>query len=175
MLQGLIFICLTLVSQMVVALDYTHIITEQAIQEKVAALMPIKKKKYFITIKISNPKIDLIKETDEIGILANIEAKAPGGIKGKGEVKIKGTLEYAPEKGEFYFKDPTIISLVINNVSANIMPKIQDIAQASLSKAMAVYPVYKFKDNNFKHKLAKAVLKSLKVENEQLLLTLGVF
>ena len=175
MYRGLIFIGLSLVSQTVVALTYTHLITEQAIQEKVAALMPIKKKKYFITIKISSPQIDLIKETDEIGILAHIEAKALGGIKGKGEVRIKGTVEYVPEQGEFYFKDPTIVSLVIDNVSAAIMPKIQGIAQASLSKAMAVYPIYKFKDNNVKHRLAKAVLKSLTVENEQLLLTLDVF
>ncbi|MBA6364123.1 DUF1439 domain-containing protein, partial [Colwellia sp. BRX8-8] len=53
--------------------------------------------------------------------------------------------------------------------------KIQDIAQAMLSKVMAVYPVYKFKDDNVKHKLAKAVLKSLEVKDEKLIITLGVF
>ncbi|MEY8214905.1 MAG: DUF1439 domain-containing protein, partial [Colwellia sp.] len=62
-----------------------------------------------------------------------------------------------------------------DKVNDNIIPKIQGIAQAALSKVMTVYPVYKFKDDNLKHTLAKAVLKSLKVENEKLLLTLGVF
>lgn len=175
MFRSMIFIFLYLVSQMVSALDYTQEITEQEIQEKVSAFMPIEKKKYFVTIKISNPKIDLIKESNEIGILASIEANAPGGIKGKGKVMIKGTLEYDPKKGEFYFKNPTIISLAIDKVNDNIIPKIQGIAQAALSKVMTVYPVYKFKDDNLKHTLAKAVLKSLKVENEKLLLTLGVF
>ena len=175
MFKSIMFIFLYLVSQMVSALDYTHEITEQEIQEKLSALMPIVKKKYFVTITILNPKIDLIKKSDEIGILAEIEANVTGGIKGKGEVIIKGTLAYNANKGEFYFKNPKIVSLAIDKVPDNIIPKIQGVAQAALSKVMTVYPVYKFKDDNLTHTLAKSVLKSLKVENERLLLTLGVF
>lgn len=175
MFRCIIFIFLSFVSHLAFALDYTHEITQQEIQEKVSALMPIEKKKYFVTVKVSNPKIDLIKKTNEIGIFANIEAIAPGGIKGSGEVMINGTLDYDPKEGSFYFKNPTIISLVIDKVPNKYIPKIQVIAQKALSKAMAVYPVYKFKDDNLKHTLAKAVLKSLKVTNEKLVLTLGVF
>ena len=147
----------------------------QEIQEKISASMPIEKKKFFISVKISNPKIDLIKETDEIRVFANIEAFAPGGIEGSGKVTIKGTLDYDPKKGEFYFKKPKIINLVIDKVPKTLLPKIQSIAQTALSKAMAVYPVYKFKDNKLKHQLAKAALKSLKVKNEKLIITLGMF
>ncbi|TWX47194.1 DUF1439 domain-containing protein [Colwellia hornerae] len=175
MFRIIIIIILSLLSQIAVAFDYTQEITEQEIQEKVSALMPIEKKKYFVTVKISNPIIALLKATDEIGIRANIDASAPGGIKGSGEVMIKGTLDYDPEKGEFYFKNPTIIKLAIDKIPKSFTPKIQDIAQAALSKMMAVYPVYKFKDDNLKHKLAKAVLKSLAVKDEKLIITLGVF
>jgi hypothetical protein len=175
MARCIIFIFLSFVSQLVFALDYTHEITQQEIQEKVSAFMPIEKKKYFVTVKVLNPKIDLIKTTDEIGIFANIEVIAPGGIKGSGEVMIKGTLDYGPKEGSFYFKNPTIISLVIDKIPHKFIPKIQGIVQKALSMAMAVYPVYTFKDDNLKHTLAKAVLKSLKVENEKLVLTLGVF
>ncbi|AOW78737.1 hypothetical protein A3Q34_18970 [Colwellia sp. PAMC 20917] len=175
MFRSIMFVFLSLLSQFAVALDYTQEITEQEIQEKISAFMPIEKKKYFVTVTLSNPIIDLLKESDEIGIRANIDASAPGGIKGSGEVMIKGTLDYEPKKGEFYFKNPTIISLAIDKVPKNFTPKIQDIAQAALSKVMAVYPVYKFKDDNVKHKLAKAVLKSLKVKDEKLIITLGVF
>jgi hypothetical protein len=175
MVRCIIFILLSLVSQVVCALEYIQEITEQEIQKKVSAFMPIEKKKYFVTVKISNPEIDLIKETDEIGIKANIEAFALGGIAGNGEVTIKGKLNYDPKKGEFYFKNPTIVSLFIDKVPKSLIPKVQGIAQTALSKAMAAYPVYKFKEGNLKHTLAKAVLKSLKVKNEKLILTLGVF
>ena len=137
--------------------------------------MPVVKKKYFVTVKISDPKIDLIKETDEVGILANIDASAPGGIKGSGEVMIQGSLDYDPKKGEFYFKNPKIVSLKIDQVPADFIPDIQALAQTALSKALATYPVYKFKDDDLKHRLAKSVLKSLKVQNEKLVITLGAF
>jgi len=175
MFKSVIFVFLYSASLMATALDYTHEITEQEIQEKVSALMPVVKKKYFVTITISNPKIDLIKKSDEIGIYADIKANVTGGINGSGQVMIKGSLEYNADKGEFYFKNPKIVSLAIDKVSNNIIPKIQGLAEAALSKVMTVRPVYKFKDDNLKHTLAKSVLKSLKVENEKLLLTLGVF
>ena len=38
---------------------------------------------------------------------------------------------------------------------------------------MQVYPIYQFKSDNLKHSLAKAVLKSVEVKNETLLLTLS--
>ena len=102
MFRSIMFVFLSLLSQFAVALDYTQEITEQEIQEKISAFMPIEKKKYFVTVTLSNPIIDLLKESDEIGIRANIDASAPGGIKGSGEVMIKGTLDYEPKKGEFY-------------------------------------------------------------------------
>jgi hypothetical protein len=135
--------------------------------------MPIEKRN--ILLLLSNSIIDLLKESDEIAIRANIDTSAPDGIKGSGEVMIKSTLDYEPIKGEFYFKNPRIVSLAIDKVAKNFIPIIQNIAQAALSKVMAVYPVYKFKDENVKHKLAKAVLKSLEVKDEKLIITFGVF
>jgi hypothetical protein len=175
MLRNIVVILIAFASQMVFALDYTQEITEQEIQEKVSALMPVVKKKYFVTVKISDPKIDLIKEINEVGILANIDASAPGGIKGNGEVMIQGALDYDPKKGAFYFKNPKIISLKIDQVPANFIPDIQALAQTALTNALATYPVYQFKDDNLKHRLAKSVLKSLKVQDEKLLITLSAF
>jgi hypothetical protein len=175
MFRNIVIILIAFASQMVSALDYTQEITEQEIQEKVSALMPVVKKKYFVTVKISDPKIDLIKEINEVGILANIDASAPGGIKGNGEVMIQGALDYDANKGAFYFKNPKIISLKIDQVPANFIPDIQALAQTALTNALATYPVYQFKDDHLKHRLAKSVLKSLKVQNEKLLITLSAF
>ena len=94
--------------------------------------MPLERKQYFVTIKISNPKIDLIKETNEIGLFASIEANALGGIQGKGEVMIKGTLQYVQQQGAFYFNNPTIVSLAIDNVPESLIPKVQNMRRSPL-------------------------------------------
>ena len=175
MFRSVMFVVVSLVSQLAFAFNFTQVITEQEIQERVSASMPIEKTRFFVTVKVSDPVIDLIKDTDEIGILANIDASAPGGIGGRGKVMIKGTLDYNSSKGEFYFKNPKIVRLDIENVPAEFMPNIQGLAQTALSNALSRYPVYKFKDNDVKHSLAKSVLKSLKVDNEQLVITLSPF
>ena len=158
-----------------VAFSYTLEISESELQEKVSAMMPMKKKNVFVAVTISDPKVDLIKESNEIGVFSNIEVIALGSLKGSGRAYIKGTLKYEAQKGEFYFRDPTVVSLDVDNVAKKFIPNIKKITQLAITKAMSVYPVYKFKDDNIKHTLAKAALKSVTVEHEKLLVTLSAF
>jgi len=171
----MILLILFFFSPLTMAFSYTLEITEQEIQDKVSAMMPMEKKKYFVNLKLSKPKIELIKESNEIGIIINIAVSAPGGIKGSGKTNIRGSLSYNKEKGAFYLNNPKIVSLNINNLSEKYIPKTQDLLQLALTKTLSKYPVYKFKDDNLKNKLAKATLESIEVKNKKLLITLGVF
>ena len=162
-------------SQSSVAFSYTLEISESELQEKVSAMMPMKKKNMFVAVTVSDPKVDLIKESNEIGVFTNIEVIALGSLKGSGRAYITGTLKYEAQKGEFYFRDPTVVSLEVDNVAKKFIPKIKKITQLAITKAMSVYPVYKFKDDNIRHKLAKAALKSVTVEQEKLLVNLSIF
>jgi len=157
------------------AFSYTLEISESELQKKVSAMMPMKKKNMFVAVTVSDPKVDLIKESNEIGVMTNIEVIALGSLKGSGRANITGTLNYDAEKGEFYFRNPTVVSLEVDNVAKKFIPKIKKITQLAITKAMSAYPVYKFKDDNIKHKLAKAALKSVIVEQEKLLVTLSMF
>ena len=132
MFRCTMFMLVCLISQAATALEHTIEVTEQEIQTKISAFMPLERKQYFVTIKISNPKIDLIKETNEIGLFASIEANALGGIQGKGEVMIKGTLQYVQQQGAFYFNNPTIVSLAIDNVPESLIPKVQNMRRSPL-------------------------------------------
>ncbi len=71
--------------------------------------------------------------------------------------------------------NPTIVDLKINGIPDKYQPKIRKLAQITISKILSSRPVYKLKDDNLKHKLAKATLDSVLVENEKLLVTLTVF
>ena len=80
------------------AISYTVEITQQELQEKVEAMMPLKKKKLFVLVTLSEPQVELISESNEIGLQAKISIAGPG-ISESGIANIKGTLEYRPEKG----------------------------------------------------------------------------
>jgi Protein of unknown function (DUF1439) len=175
MLRILLCITLLIISQLALAFSYTLEITEQELQDKVSAMMPMEKKKYFVTVRMFDPEVDLSKESNEIGVFTNIEVITPGGFRSTGRANIKGTLSYDSEKGAFYFHNPTIVSLEVDKLPEKFSPKVKKITQLAVTKAMSVYPIYKFKDNKIKHKLAKAVLESIAVKNESLHVTLSAF
>ena len=52
---------------------------------------------------------------------------------------------------------------------------IKKVVEIAARKILAMRPIYRLSDDNLKHKLAKSVLKSIKVENEKLHIVLGIF
>ena len=166
---------LILYAQVALAFSYTLQISEDELQAKVSDMMPIEKKKFFITVILSNPHIDLAVGNNEIGLFSHIEILAPGGIKGEGKAKISGSLSYDSEKSEFYFKNPKIVNLQSENIPPNLLPKVKQIAQLAASQFLSVRPIYKLTDKNLKQRLAKAVLQSVKVEKNHLLVGLSLF
>jgi hypothetical protein len=155
------------------AFSYTIKISEAELQAKVLAMMPMEKTAFFITVILSSPKVDLTNGNNEIGIFAQVEVKMLGSIKGSGEVKIIGTLSYEAEKTAFFLHNPKITGLEIKNAAEKVTLSIKKVVEIAARKILATRPIYTLSDDNLKHKLAKSVLKSIKVENEKLHVVLG--
>ena len=154
---------------------YTLEISAEELQAKVTAMMPIEKKKFFVTVTLSNPAVDLAVGDNKIGIFSDIKLRTPGGVSGSGSLKVTGALKYVADEGAFYLQSPQIISLESTDISANMLPKVRELAQLAVQEFLARKPVYRLQDDNIKHNLAKAVLQSLKVENNKLVVELGIF
>ena len=157
------------------ALSHTVEITEQALQNKVSAMMPFEKTKFFVSVRVTEPVVSLLAESDQIGVLANIEVNIPGGVKHSGQVNMLGTLIYNAKQGAFYFSEPILVDFTIDKLSIKQNQKVKKITQSLMTKLLAKYPVYKFKEDELKHKLAKAMLASVKVDDGKLLLKMSLF
>ncbi|MGJ8691292.1 MAG: DUF1439 domain-containing protein [Thalassotalea sp.] len=174
-MKFIIGIMLLVLSNFSSALSYTLEFSEAELQSKLDAMMPLVKKKLFMKITISAPKLDLIDNANELALFANINVSAPGGLNGSGKTKIKGSIDYRPEQGAFYLKNPEVIELHINGVLPQYQMKIKELAQASIAKALLKQPIYKFKDDDMKQKMAKSTLTSVVVKNGKLLVNLSMF
>ncbi len=174
MFRFTLFIILFLLSPISMALSYTIELSEAQLQKKVMAMMPIEKNKLFFKIILSDPKIELLDGSNEIGVFTHIEIDSKIGIKGTGRAKITGSLSYNPESNEFFFKNTKIEKLEIDNVSEKNNQQIKAWVQTVASKVLEKHSVYRLKDDNLKHKLAKAVLQSISVKDKKLLLKLSV-
>lgn len=166
---------LLLSSQVALALSYTIEITEQEIQQRVTAMKPIQYTKPPVTVEIQDPKPRLLKDTNEIAVSSPLELAVGGLLKAYGYVNAKGTLRYEPIAGEFFLDKPVITEMEIKKLPEKYQPMAREAAQLAIEKTLAMRPIYKLKDNDLKQKLIKAVLQSVVVKNERMVVTLSVF
>lgn len=171
----LTMLCLLLISQSSLALSYTMEITEQELQSKIMAMMPIEKDAFFIKVKVLNPKVSLHNTNNQISIASTVKINAITGYKGDGKIKMTGSILYKPEKAAFYFINPVINTIEIENVPQQYMPQIKAITQNLLQNSLSHYPIYTLDENNENQKLAKSYLKSVTVEQQILKLELSLF
>jgi Protein of unknown function (DUF1439) len=162
-------------SQMSSGFSYTVELTERSLQEKVELIMPLEKKQYFFTVRLSEPKVALINKSNEVGMFMHVDVIAPGGFKGGGRGQIAGSVRYEQKTGEFFLDAPRLVGLEIDLLPKRLMPKISKLAEILLTKASSKLPVYRLRDDDAKHQLAKSTLKSIKVKDHKLLITLGMF
>lgn len=153
---------------------YTVEFSEADIQEKVSAMMPLQRKRLFVTIIITQPVVKLLKNVNKISIKANLEALA-GGHRGTGNMTITGALTYNKKNGTFHLKDPAISDMHIDRIQQQYQPVIKDIAQSAMAKTLASRPVYTLQDDNIRHKLAKSALESISVNDGKLVVVFSLF
>lgn len=170
-----LLISLYLFSQVAYALSYTLEVTEQELQEKIATMMPIERTQFLITVTLTDPAIELIQESGEIGVFINVKVSAPGGIYGQGRGKVVGTLSYEAAKGAFYFKRPRITHLELDQVPKVYTKNIQQIAQLTAAQALSVFPVYVLNEEELPQRLAKSRLESVQVVGKSLEVVLRLF
>jgi hypothetical protein len=96
------------------------------------------------------------------------------GFKGSGRGELIGTIDYRPEEGAFYLANPRILNLSIDHMPTMLIPKFSQAAKILLKKSLATYPVYRLNENDAKQKMAKASLKKVSVQDDRVLLTLGL-
>jgi phosphoribosylformylglycinamidine (FGAM) synthase PurS component len=173
-MKYIITLALMTIANLTHALSYTQEFTEVELQEKIETMMPLKREKFFVTLIVTSPKLDLLEGSDELSIKANIAVQAPGGIKGTGTTTITGSITYNPTQGSFHLLNPKVAYLHIDDIDEQYQPKIKQMVQKAISNAMANFPLYKLKDNDLKQKLAKSVLESVVISNGKLLVNLNL-
>lgn len=157
------------------ALGFTKTIHQSEIQQKLDQMMPLERTKYFVKVKISEPKIALKSGQDALYIEAVITASGPGNLGGSGLVGVTGDIEYRPKEGAFYLHNAKVAKLAFNDVPTAIQPKIKTSVEKLVAKALKKYPIYQFDDTDMKQKLAKSTLKSIKVIDQNVQVELSLF
>ena len=152
--------------------------SESQIQEKLAAKLPVSKTFFFIfQLTLDHPRVTIVGETKRVRAALDVVLNIVFGNESKplnGTLDVSSGIVYAPERGAFFLTDPIIERFAIDGMPEKYNEKIN----AALTKAIAAYfieqPIYTLRAADTRQAAAKLVLKSVTVENGELVVKLGI-
>jgi len=158
--------------------EYVVKLSESDIQSKLEAKLPLTKTYLFIIqVTLKNPRVHLENGSSRVGagldVVLNINLNKSSKSLG-GTLDVSGEVVYLAEKGQFFLTNPIIESLTIQGIP----PKYTDKTNKALTKTLAEYykkhPLYTLRVTDTKQVLAKMVLKNVNIENQELVVILGI-
>ena len=149
-------------------LAYRIALNESGLESQIQHFFPMKMKKLGTTIILSDPKIRLCEVHNRIHLLAQLTVELPGNFSTSGQIELAGTLLYVAQEGAFYLDNPVICQFSILSIPSRYLSPIKLLVQNILSRYVQEKPLYKFRSNSFKHKLAKLVFRTVEVRKGKL-------
>jgi hypothetical protein len=146
-------------------------VSRNEIQNKVDLKFPIEKDVIIAKANLKYPEIYF--KGNQIGMKLQYTGrflKKPA----EGQIDFHGPLIYKPEKGSFYFSRLEVVNFTVNKESLSNREKLQGIIESILNEFIGDIPVHRLNQRDFKERLAKLLLKKVRVENENLILTVGL-
>lgn len=158
--------------------EYTVRIPEEEIREKMNEKLPLTKTYFiFLDLTLDNPRVELKEGSNRVhaGLDATLNIKLNKNPKPLGgTIDASGGVEYRRESGEFFLTDPVIENLAIQGIPEKHTDKVKEAASKLLTKWYSENPIYSLSSLDTKRAAAKMLLKSVLVENKELVITLGI-
>lgn len=151
-------------------------LTEGELQEALEKRFPVEKTHLkLFTFRYSNPVVKLEEGTDRIHAGVDAEASfSSGGEPLSGTARISGTLRYDPATGEFRLADSRVEQLDIAGFPERHRALLKAVATFLLKERLDDHPVYRLEATDFKHAVARVILKSVEVKDRRLKVVLGL-
>jgi len=158
--------------------DYVVTIPEKTIREKLNERLPLTKTYLFIfDLTLDNPRIALDPKSNRIATGLDLALNIGLNDKSKplnGSLDVSGSIRYVSEEGAFYLSDPLIENLSIDGLPKKHKSKASAAIEKALVNFYSTRPVYKLKSTDLKQATAKTILKSLVVQESNIVVTLGL-
>lgn len=158
--------------------DFFLYFTEAQLQEKLNAKLPLTKTYLMIfNVTLDHPRLHLVNGSDKVqmGLDVTINLNLAGETKSLGgTIQVSGGVAYAAETAQFFLIDPVVEILSMQGIPQKHEEKVRLALTRALATYYAEHPIYQLKSTDAKQATAKLILKSVVVENQRLVLKMGI-
>jgi hypothetical protein len=157
---------------------FVYRFTAAELQEALSARLPIERTYLFvIQVTLDHPRVVLIEGSDRVNagldVALNIRL-GDSAVRLTGSVDASGGIRYERSEGKFYLTSPAIEQLRLQGVPEKYASRASSALSQALGEYYATHPIYTLNTFDAKHAAAKLTLKSVVVEHQQLVVTLGI-
>jgi Protein of unknown function (DUF1439) len=158
--------------------EYVFRFTEAQLHQALAERLPIEKS-YFVIflITLDNPRIKLVEGSDRVNagldITFNVrlsDEPAPLG----GSIDASGGIRYDASEGQFFMTDPKVERLEVEGIPEQYSSRVAGALTSALGEYYSAHPIYTLDGSDAKQAAARLVLRSVVVERQELVVTLGI-
>ena len=158
--------------------EYVLTITEEELRKKVNESLPYTERYLLIfVVTLDNARIELESGSNRIngGFDVNLNAKIVDEEEFiGGSLDISGGIRYDNQSTSFFLVDPKIENLSVKGVPEKHKDKTTKVLNLALSEYFKKEPIYSLAGPDAKKVAARMVLKDFKVEEESVIVTLGI-
>ena len=152
---------------------YTVSMNAEEIQRRLQEKLPVERTKLLLKTTVTDVQVRLQEGSDRIRLRPSLVLEVPllGAL--PGQVSVDARVRYAPDRGEFFLDDAVVTDLDVPRIPDSQRDRAQRLVAMVAQAYFATTPVYRLKQGNFKHALAKLIIKSVTVRDGRLLITMG--
>jgi Protein of unknown function (DUF1439) len=154
--------------------SYTIRFTAAEIQQSLNRKLPISKSKFLVRVTVQSLEVELVQGPDRILLHPQVGLSIVGQSALSGRALVEGQIRYAPDSGEFFFDAPRVVEVTIVGIPESMRAIAEELIAKSGEAYLTTTPVYRLKQTDFKHSLARMLLKSVKVRDGQLQVVIGM-
>lgn len=155
--------------------DVTLRFSEDDLRGRLDDQLPFTEDYLFIfNVTLDNPRVDLIEGSDRItgGVDAVLKIAGAGDL--EGAVDISSGIRYDAGEAAFFLNDPEIERINIEGLTSAVSNRANQAISLALSEFYEERPIYRLSDKDMRHQATKLVLQDVVVENETLVVRLGL-
>lgn len=157
---------------------FVYRLSQTELQDALSARLPIQRTYLFvIQVTLDHPRVVLVEGSDRVNagleIAVNVQL-GESGVPLTGSVDASGGIRYEPSEGKFYLTSPMIERLSLQGIPEKYASRASTALSLALSEYYASHPIYTLNSFDAKQAAAKLTLKSVTVEHQQLVVTLGI-
>jgi hypothetical protein len=157
--------------------EYVYAISEEVLQERLAASFPVTKSYLIFQVTLDHPRVSLQDGSDRIdaGIDAVVNIRVgQQATPLSGSLDVSSGVRYVSESGAFLLTDPIIRRFAVQGVPDRYAKAVNEIMTKALSDFYAAHPVYTLSAIDAKHIAIRLALKRVIVKDRELIVTLGI-